>query len=112
MDGFAARHFPIDGREFVSRSGAWRCDLNGPVTTSSVDQRVFYLRFILIKAGPQWKGTTATERTLELRTSLATFHNLDGRGAGYASWLGLVIEGFLDADKTEAMIEAYEIERG
>jgi len=40
------------------------------------------------------------------------FHNLDVKQAGYAGWLGLVIEGFLDSDRIENVIEAYEIERG
>jgi hypothetical protein len=111
-DEFAERFFPVHGREFLARSGIWRCELNGPVNVSGVDRRVFYLRFVLVKPDPRWKGAPAKERKLELRTSLATFHNLDGRGVGYAGWLALVIEGFLDSDKTEDVIEAYEIERG
>jgi hypothetical protein len=111
MDQFAERFLPIDGREFFSRSGKWRCELNGPANTNGVDQRIFYLRFVLVTADPRWKGTAATERKLELRTSLATFHNPDGKGTGYSGWLTLVIDGFLDGDKTEDIIEAYEIER-
>ena len=111
-DAFAERFFPVDGREFLARSGTWRCELDAPVDVSGVDRRTFYLRFILVKPDARWKGTKATERKLQLRTSLATFHNLDGKQAGYAGWLELVVEGFLDSDKTENVIEAYEIERG
>lgn len=111
-DLFAERFLPVDGREFLVRSGTWCCELNGPVDVSGVDRRVFHFRFSLLKGDARWKGPTTTERKLELRTSLATFHNLDGKGAGYAAWLSLVIEGFLDSNNTEDVIEAYEIERG
>jgi hypothetical protein len=111
-DRFAERFFPVAGREFLARSGTWRCELDAPVDVSGVDRRVFCLRFVLVEPDPRWKGTPATERKLQLRTSLATFHNLDGTQAGYAGWLDLVVKGFLDSDRTENVIEAYEIERG
>jgi hypothetical protein len=107
-DAFAERHFPVDRREFVERSGTWLCNLDGPVDLSPVDLRVFHLRFILKEPAPRWKGTAATERRLELRTSEISFHF----EAGYAGWLLLVIDGFLDADETAGVREAFNIERG
>ena len=107
MDAFAERYFPVDGQEFVSRSGTWRCELYGPVDVSGVDRRIFYLRFHLTIPDPRWKGSPATLRKLELRTSLASF-TLDPT---YATWLRLVIDGFLDSDKIDHMQEAYEVER-
>jgi hypothetical protein len=111
-DEFGERFFPVYGREFLARGGTWFCELNGPVDVSGVDRRVFSLRFVLVKPDPRRKRRPAKERKLELRTRLTTFHNLDGKGVGYAGWLALVIEGFLDFNKTEDVIEAYEIERG
>ena len=49
----------------------------------------------------------ANRRRLELRTSLISFVH----DASSAGWLRLVIDGFLDSDKTENMQEAYEVER-
>jgi hypothetical protein len=47
---------------------------------SGPDRRVFFLRFTLLQADVRWKdGFSAIERTLELRTSLASFHNIDGK---------------------------------
>jgi hypothetical protein len=107
MDAFAERYFPVEGRTFLSRSGTWICELNGPVDVSGVDRRVFFLRFKLTTLDPRWKGPATNERKLELRASLASFHF----AAGYADWLRLVIDGFLDSDKIEHMQEAYEVER-
>ena len=112
MDDFERKFFPVDGEEFVTRSGRWRCELNGPVDVSGPDRRVFFLRFTLLQPDARWEGgASSAERTLELRTSLVSFHNLDGKQAGYANWLRLVVEGFLDSDKTSDVKEVYEIER-
>jgi len=107
-DAFAERYFPVGGHEFVERSGAWQCEINGPVDLSPSDLRVFYLRFALKEPNPRWKGTAATERRLELRTSEISFHF----EAGYADWLLLVIDGFLDSDEIVGVREALKIERG
>jgi hypothetical protein len=110
---FERRFFPVDGREFITRSGTWRCELNGPVDVSGPDRRTFFLRFTLLQADARWKGgVSASERTLELRTSLASFHNIGGKETGYANWLLLVVEGSLDSDKTDDVRVADEIERG
>jgi hypothetical protein len=47
MDAFAERYFPVEGQTFLSRSGTWVCELDGPVDVSGVDRRIFYLRFKL-----------------------------------------------------------------
>jgi len=107
MDVFAERYLPVDGQTFLSRSGTWICELDGPVDVSGVDRRIFFLRFKLTTPDPRWKGQDANERKLELRTSLASFHFT----AGYADWLRLVIDGFLDSDEIEYMQEGYEVER-
>jgi hypothetical protein len=107
-DEFSKRFFRVDGREFHVHSGTWRCELKEPVDESGIDRRTFYLRFFLVEPNARWKGATAKERNLELRTSKAVFHLKNG----YADWLALVIVGFLESDKAEDMIEAYEIERG
>ena len=73
---------------------------------------MFFLRFALVEPCARWKGIPANERRLELRTSLASFHNIGGNQTGYAGWLSLVVEGFLDSDETEGTKEVYEIERG
>jgi hypothetical protein len=111
MDNFERRWLPVDGREFTERSGKWRCELDGPVNLAAPDLRTFFLRFVLVEKDPRWKGPIAAERTLQLKTSLMSFHNIDGKQAGYASWLELVIDGFLDAGKTDDVIEAFVIER-
>ena len=107
MDAFAERYFPVNGKPFLSRGGTWVCELDGPVDVSGVDRRVFFLRFKLTTPDPRWKGPPATERKLELRTSLASFHFTPD----YADWLRLVIDGFLDSDRIDQMQEAYEVER-
>jgi hypothetical protein len=107
-DAFAERHFPVGGREFVERSGTWLCNLHAPVDLLPVDLRVFHLRFTLKEPDPRWKGTVSSERRLELRTSDISFHF----EAGYAGWLLLVIDGFLDADEIVGTREAFKIERG
>jgi hypothetical protein len=83
------------------------CELDRPVNVSGADRRIFYLRFKQIEHDPRWTGPAATERKLELRTSLASFHF----DSSYSGWLLLVIDGFLDSDKVEHMQEAYEVER-
>lgn len=105
MDSFAQRYWPIDGETFVSRSGTWACELNGPVDVSGVDRRTFYLQFKQMETDQRWTGPTA--RSLELRTSLASFVH----DPSYVSWLRLVVEGFLDSDKVNHVQEAYEVER-
>ena len=111
-DEFERQWFPVDGREFIERSGKWRCELDAPVDRLSPDLRTFFLRFALVEKGPHWTAPVSPERTLQLKTSLASFHNIDGKQTGYAGWLSLVIDGFLDGDKTKDVIEALEIERG
>jgi hypothetical protein len=112
MDAFAERYFPVDGQTFLSRSGTWLCELGGPVDVSGVDQRIFHLRFHLTKPDPRWIGPAADERKLELHTSLASFHGIGpAPSPGYADWLRLVIDGFLDSTKIDHMQEAYEVER-
>ncbi len=108
MDAFAERYLPVDRQTFLSRSGTWLCELNGPVDVSGVDRRIFYLQFNLIELDSRWKGSSASKRKLELRTSLASF-TFD---PGYAGWLRLVIDGFLDSDNIDHMQEAFEVERG
>lgn len=112
MDAFERRWFPVDGREFTERSGKWRCELDGPVDVAGADLRVFHLRFVLLDKDPRWTGATPSERKLQLKTSLASFHNVDGKNAGYGRWLSLVIDGFLDGGKPDDVLEALEIERG
>lgn len=108
MDAFAERYLPVEGRTFVSRSGTWVCELDGPVDVSGVDRRIFFLRFKLTTPDLRWEGTPANERKLELRTSLASFHF----DPTYAGWLRLVIDGFLDdPSKVNYIQEAYEVER-
>jgi hypothetical protein len=108
MDAFAERYLPVEGQTFVSRSGTWVCELDGPVDVSGVDRRILFLRFKLTTPDPRWKGTTASERKLELRTSLASFHF----DPTYAGWLRLVIDGFLDdPSKVDHIQEAHEVER-
>ena len=105
MDAFAKRYLPVEGQTFLSRSGTWACELNGPVDVSGVDRRLFNLHFNQITPDQRWSGPTT--RQLELRTSLCSF-TFDPR---YADWLRLVINGFLDSDKVEHIQEAYEVER-
>src|SRR5258708_1514727 len=105
MDAFAERYLPVEDQTFLSRSGTWVCELNGPVDVSGVDRRIFYLHFRQIKPDRRWNGPT--DRKLELRTSLVSF-TFD---QSYAGWLRLVIDGFLDSDKVERVQEAYEVER-
>jgi|SRR5580658_9802024 hypothetical protein len=105
MIPFAERYLPVEGETFLSRNGAWLCELNGPVDVSGVDRKVFHLQFKQVEPDPRWNGPT--DRRLELRTSLASF----AHDPGYATWLRLVIDGFLDSDKVEHMQEAYEVER-
>ncbi|MGB9456913.1 MAG: hypothetical protein WCB12_12770 [Bryobacteraceae bacterium] len=88
MDTFAERYLPVEGQTFLSRSGTWLCELNGPVDVTGVDRRIFSLTFKRIKADPRWKGPLAEIRKLELRTSLASF-TFD---PSYAGWLRLVID--------------------
>jgi hypothetical protein len=105
MDSFAEQHWPVNGRQFQSRTGIWICDLTGPVDVSGVDRRTFHLRFEQIEPDQRWTGPTV--RTLELRTSLASFtHDPD-----YGPWLLLVVDSFLDEDKVNGIQEAYEVER-
>lgn len=108
MDAFTERYFPIDGHEFVERCGTYLCSLDVPVDLAPVVLRILRLRFILKRPDPGWTGTTATERRLELRTSLSSFHF----EAGYAGWLLLVIKGFLDTAEIAGVREAFRIERG
>lgn len=110
-DDFGQRWFPVDGREFTERSGKWRCELDGPVDRLPPDLRTFSLRFVLLKKNPRWTTSMASKRTLELKTSLASYHNIDGKQTGYAGWLSLVIDGFLDGGKSHDVIEAFEIEK-
>jgi hypothetical protein len=112
MDAFAERYLPVEGKTFISRSGTWVCELDGPVDVSGVDRRIFCLRFKLANADPRWKGPIAKERNLELRTSLASFCQVGpAPHPGYAGWLLLVIHGFLDSDTIDQIQEAYEMER-
>ena len=112
MDAFAERYFPVDGQTFLSRSGTWVCKLDGTVDVSGVDRRIFHLRFILTESDPRWRGPAVNERRLELRTSLGSFHGIGSvLTGGYAGWLRLVIDGFLDSTKIDHMQEAYEVER-
>jgi hypothetical protein len=104
MDAFAERYLPVESQDFLSRSGTWLCELNGPVGVSGVD-RIFYLEFNQLKPDRRWNGPIT--RKLELRTSLVSF-TFD---PSYAGWLRLVIDGFLDSDRVEHMQEAYEVER-
>jgi hypothetical protein len=106
-DAFAERYFPVDGRQFPERSGTWLCEIDAPVDLSPSDVRVFHLRFTLTEPEPRWKGTAATGRRLELRTSNISFHF----ETGYAGWLLLVIDGFLDSDEIVGVREAFKIER-
>ena len=131
MDAFAERYFPVGGQEFVSRDGTWRSELDGPVEVSGPDRRIFHLRFNLTTPDARWKGPAASVRKLELRTSLASFHGLREPVADmasvnrieaadhfpsdypdYSNWLRFVIDSFLEADKADDMIEAYETQRG
>lgn len=107
-DAFAERYFPVDGREFPERSGTWLCEIDAPVDLSQGDVRVFHLRFTLTTPDPRWKATATPERRLELRTSDISFHF----ETGYAGWLLLVIDGFLDSDEIAGVREALKIERG
>lgn len=112
IDKFERRWLPVDGREFIERSGKWRCELDGPVDLAHPDLRIFFLRFVLAEKDERWTAAIPSERKLQLKTSLISFHNIDGKQTGYAGWLGLVIDGFLDGPKTDDVIEALEIERG
>jgi hypothetical protein len=105
VDSFAERHWPVAGRQFLSRTGIWICDLTGPVDVSGVDRRTFYLRFNQIEPDRRWTGPTV--RTLELRTSLNSFTH----DPHYGPWLLLVVDGFLDTDEIDRIQEVYEIER-
>jgi len=75
------------------------------VDVSGIDRRTFFLQFRQIAPDRRWSGPT--ERNLELRTSLGSFHHVPG----YAGWVRLVIAGFLDSQEAEATCEAYDIER-
>jgi hypothetical protein len=128
MNTFAERYFPVDGKEFVARNGTWRCELDGPVDVSGVDSKIFHLRFKL--KTPDWAAIST--RTLELRTSLASFHSLetpiaDISGANrmaaadhypadsnpsYLNWLGFVISSFLETSAPSETIEAYRAQQG
>lgn len=112
VDDFERQWFPVDGREFAERTGKWRCELDAPVDRAAPDLRTFFLRFVLLEKDPRWTGPISPDRTLQLKTSLASFHNIGGKQTGYAGWLSLVIDGFLDGGKTDDVIEALEIERG
>lgn len=107
IDTFSERYFPVEGRTFLSRSGTWLCELDGPVDVSGADLRVFLLRFKLTTPDPRWNGSAATERKLELRASDISFHY----EAGYAGWLRRVIDGFLDSNDIHGIREAHEVER-
>jgi hypothetical protein len=105
MDSFAERRLPIDGKQFLSRTGTWICHLTSPVDLAPVDRRTFHLHFDQIVTDRRWTGPAI--RTLELRTSAGSF----ATAPSYAPWLLLVVDGFLDSDEVDGLREAFEVER-
>jgi hypothetical protein len=98
--------FPIDGRQSLSRTGTWICHLTSPVDLAPSDRRTFHLQFDQIATDRRWNGPAV--RALELRTSAFSF----ATDPGYAPWLLLVVDGFLDSDEVDGVREAFEVERG
>ena len=92
MDSFA--RWPLDRRQFSSRTGTWICHLTRPVDTAPPDRRTFYLQF---KNGP-------AVRTLELRTSAFRF----ATDPNYAPSLIQRVNEFLDSNEVDKVLDAFE----
>lgn len=105
MDSFAERYWPVDGKQFLSRTGTWICHLAKPVDFLPPDRRVFHLKFDQLHADWRWTGPTV--RTLKLCTSDFSF----AHDPSYGPWLHLVVEGFLGTDEVDGVREAFQVER-
>lgn len=67
---------------------------------------------MLVEDDARWIAPMPSELRLQLTTCLASFHNIDGKNAGYAGWLAeCVVKGFLDAGQPDAAISAPQIQR-
>ena len=86
-------------KTFLSRSGTWVCELDESVDVFAIDRHTSYLKFKQIEPERRWAGPEV--RTLELRTSHATFAHDPSCGP----WLRLVIDGFQDSDRVNHVQE-------
>lgn len=90
-------YFPIEGFEFVVKSGRWKTHVEddaGRIHPGEGDACVFLLSFVLVEPYKGWSGET--ERRLKLTTSRA---GLVVEGLG--NCLFQLVEGFLLGENPE-----------